>query len=109
MAGSTFSTISSARFTDAAIDLLAPTGELVFGAPRQVCVSARQAESMFALNQSCALRLTAALEPRRIEGGSHRAFNRAQEGALTVAIGPAAFRWIGQRRQPGRSRAAERS
>ncbi|MHC2492370.1 NADPH2:quinone reductase [Sinorhizobium meliloti] len=75
------------EFTHAAIDLLAPAGELVFGALGRFALSGRQVESMFALNQSLrGFALLPLLNLAGLKADLAELFNRAQEGALTVAI-----------------------
>lgn len=75
------------EFTHAAIDLLAPAGELVFGALGRFALSARQVETMFALNQSLrGFALLPLLKLGDLKADVGELFNQAQKGALTVTI-----------------------
>ncbi len=76
------------EFTGTAIDLLAPGGELVFGALGRFTLSAKQMETMFSQNQVLrGFALLPLLDPVGLRTDLADLFSRAEEGTLKVTIG----------------------
>ncbi|WOS64866.1 quinone oxidoreductase family protein [Sinorhizobium fredii] len=75
-------------FTGTAIELLAPGGELVFGALGRFALSTRQTESVFSKNQVLrGFALLPLLDPAGLRADLTALFRRAEEGMLAVTIG----------------------